>query len=32
VFTGSLSRVVVDVSGELIHDADAEMRTAMAHQ
>jgi arylsulfatase len=31
-FTGELERVVVDVSGDLIEDKKAEMRTIMAHQ
>ena len=31
-FTGELEKVVVDVSGELIEDKDAEMRSVMAHQ
>jgi arylsulfatase len=31
-FTGELEQVVVDVSGALIEDREAEMRAAMAHQ
>ena len=31
-FTGTLEKVVVDVSGELIEDKSAEMRSVMAHQ
>jgi arylsulfatase len=31
-FTGELEKVVVDVSGELIEDKDAQMRSMMAHQ
>jgi arylsulfatase len=31
-FTGRLHTVVIDVSGELITDTEAEMATAMAHQ
>jgi hypothetical protein len=31
-FTGTLHRVTVDVSGDLIHDSDSEMRMAMARQ
>jgi arylsulfatase A-like enzyme len=31
-FTGKLDYITVDVSGELIHDPDAEMRSIMAHQ
>jgi hypothetical protein len=31
-FTGTLSKVTVDVSGELIHDTESEMRVAMARQ
>jgi len=31
-FTGVLEKVVVDVSGELIEDKDAQMRSMMAHQ
>jgi arylsulfatase len=31
-FTGTLEKVVVDVSGELIEDKGAEMRAVMAHQ
>jgi len=31
-FTGTLSKVVVDVSGELIHDSESEIRMAMARQ
>jgi arylsulfatase len=31
-FTGAVEQVVVDVSGELIEDKDAAMRTLMAHQ
>ena len=31
-FTGTLEKVVVDVSGELLEDKNAEMRSVMAHQ
>jgi arylsulfatase len=31
-FTGNLEEVAFDVSGELIHDHEATMRTIMAHQ
>ena len=31
-FTGSIHSVTVDVSGELIHDAEAELRMHMARQ
>jgi len=31
-FTGTLEKIVVDVSGELIEDKAAEMRSVMAHQ
>ena len=31
-FTGELEQVVVDVSGELIEDKEAELRATMAHQ
>ena len=31
-FTGTLHKVTVDVSGELIHDPEAEMRAHMARQ
>jgi arylsulfatase len=31
-FTGTLEKIVVDVSGELIEDKGAERRTVMAHQ
>jgi arylsulfatase len=31
-FTGELEKIVVDVSGELIEDKGAEMRSVMAHQ
>jgi arylsulfatase A-like enzyme len=31
-FTGQLEKIVVDVSGELIEDKDAQMRSVMAHQ
>ena len=31
-FTGILHKVVVDVSGELIHDSEAELRMAMGRQ
>ena len=31
-FTGTLEKIVVDVSGELIDDKDARMRSVMAHQ
>ena len=31
-FTGTLHRVTVDVSGELIIDSEAEMRMAMSRQ
>jgi hypothetical protein len=31
-FSGRLHTVVIDVSGELITDTEAEMATAMAHQ
>jgi len=31
-FTGTLEKIVVDVSGELIEDRDAQMRSVMAHQ
>ena len=31
-FTGKLDKIVVDVSGELIEDKAAEMRSVMAHQ
>ncbi|HEV2982414.1 MAG TPA: hypothetical protein VGX51_13370 [Solirubrobacteraceae bacterium] len=31
-FTGRLHTVVIDVSGELITDTEAEMASAMAHQ
>jgi len=31
-FTGHLEKIVVDVSGELIEDKGAEMRSVMAHQ
>jgi arylsulfatase len=31
-FTGELEQVVVDVSGELIQDQDAQLRNMMAHQ
>jgi arylsulfatase len=31
-FTGTLEKVVVDVSGELIEDKGAQMRSVMAHQ
>jgi arylsulfatase len=31
-FTGQLDKVTIDLSGELIHDSDAEMRMAMARQ
>jgi hypothetical protein len=31
-FTGTLDEVTVDVSGELIHDAEAELRAHMARQ
>jgi len=30
--TGTLHSVIVDVSGELIHDSESEMRAAMARQ
>jgi hypothetical protein len=31
-FTGQLEKIVVDVSGDLIDDTDARMRSVMAHQ
>ncbi len=31
-FTGTLHKVVIDVSGELIRDTEAEMRAIMARQ
>ena len=31
-FTGTIDRVTVDVSGELIHDSEAELRVHMARQ
>ena len=31
-FSGALEKVVVDVSGELIEDHDAKLRSTMAHQ
>jgi len=31
-FTATLHSVTVDVSGELIHDGDSEIRMAMARQ
>ena len=31
-FTGTLREVTVDVSGDLIHDSESEMRMAMARQ
>jgi arylsulfatase len=31
-FTGGLSTVTIDLSGELITDSDSEMRLAMARQ
>ena len=31
-FTGSLEKVVVDISGELIVDSEAELRAYMARQ
>ena len=31
-FTGQLEKIVVDVSGDLIDDKDARMRSVMAHQ
>jgi hypothetical protein len=31
-FTGTLHQVVLDLSGELITDSEAEMRAAMARQ
>jgi arylsulfatase len=31
-FTGTIHSVTVDVSGELIHDAEAELRMHMARQ
>jgi hypothetical protein len=31
-FTGGLEKIVVDVSGELVEDHDAQMRSVMAHQ
>ena len=31
-FTGQLEKIVVDVSGELYEDKDAQMRAVMAHQ
>jgi hypothetical protein len=31
-FTGTLEKIVVDVSGELLEDKAAEMRAVMAHQ
>jgi hypothetical protein len=31
-FTGTIHRVTVDVSGELIHDTEAELRMHMARQ
>ena len=31
-FTGTLHEVTVDVSGDLIHDSESEMRMAMARQ
>ena len=31
-FTGTIHRVTVDVSGELIHDSEAELRMHMARQ
>jgi arylsulfatase len=31
-FTGKISQVTIDVSGELIRDEEAEMRLVMAHQ
>ena len=31
-FTGTLRDVTVDVSGDLIHDSESEMRMAMARQ
>jgi hypothetical protein len=31
-FTGELEKVVVDVSGELIDDQEAQLRNMMAHQ
>ena len=31
-FTGQLEKIVVDVSGELLEDKDAQMRAVMAHQ
>jgi arylsulfatase len=31
-FSGSLEKVVVDISGELIEDHDAKLRSTMAHQ
>jgi arylsulfatase len=31
-FTGTIKRVTMDLSGELIQDTDADMRIAMARQ
>jgi hypothetical protein len=31
-FTGTIHTVTIDVSGELVHDTEAEMRVAMARQ
>ena len=31
-FTGTINSVVVDVSGDLIHDTEAQMRMVMARQ
>ena len=31
-FTGTINGVVVDVSGDLIHDTEAQMRMVMARQ
>lgn len=31
-FTGTIERVIVDVSGKLLRDTEAEMRAVMAHQ
>jgi arylsulfatase len=31
-FTGTIKRVTIDLSGELIEDAEADLRVAMARQ
>ena len=31
-FTGTIYEAATDVSGEMIHDAEAEMRVILAHQ